>query len=156
MEDRQLNAYVLTAPKPKLEKADAAERTKWQEGPASDGKNAKNANPAPARLVTCQNVSMAEFADMLPGIAPGYLRTEVVDKTGLEGGWDFTFSFSPAGALNQVTGGRGGDSSEASEPNGAISLFGAMTRQLGLKLELLKRAAPVLVIDHIERTPTGN
>jgi uncharacterized protein (TIGR03435 family) len=31
-----------------------------------------------------------------------------------------------------------------------------MTKQLGLKLELQQRPAPVLVIDRIERTPTDN
>ena len=37
-----------------------------------------------------------------------------------------------------------------------MSLFDAMTRQLGLKLELHKRPMPVLVIDKIERQPTEN
>jgi uncharacterized protein (TIGR03435 family) len=31
-----------------------------------------------------------------------------------------------------------------------------MTKQLGLKLELQKRPAPVLVIEHIERKPIDN
>jgi uncharacterized protein (TIGR03435 family) len=163
LEDRPVNAYTLIAVKPKLKKADPASRTKWQEGAAPDSKDAKNANPSLGRLVTCQNVTMAQFADLLPGIAPGYLHTAVVDATGLEGGWDFTFSFSPMGLL-QGGGGRGGDGGgapsasapEASDPNGALSLFDAMTKQLGLKLELRKRPAPVLVIDSLERKPTDN
>jgi len=164
MEDRPVPTYTLVAAKPKLKKADPASRTKWQEGTITDTKD-KNANATLGRLVTCQNVTMAQFAEMLPGIAPGYLRTKVVDGTGLEGGWDFTFSFSPAG-LFENRGGRGGDEGgggggggavpEASLPSGALSLFDAVTKQLGLKLEMQKRPMPVLVIDHVEQKPTDN
>lgn len=164
MEDRQLNAYILQAAKPKLKKADPNARTRWQEGPAPENEGNKNANAALGRMVTAQNMTMAQFADLLPGIAPGYLRTTVADATGLEGGWDFTFSFSPAGILNlnRPQGGEGGAPAaggalpEASEPTGAISLFDAVVKQLGLKLETTKRPMPVLVIDQIERKPIDN
>jgi uncharacterized protein (TIGR03435 family) len=170
MEDRPLNAYTLVAAKPKLKKADPNERTKWQEGVDPGSKDSKNANASLGRLVTCQNLTMAQFADLLPGIAPGYIRTEVADATGLEGSWDFTFSFSPAGVV-QGAGGEvrrkeGGDGGapppaagatpEASEPSGGLSLFDALTKQLGLKLEMQKKPTPVLVIDSIERKPTDN
>jgi len=162
MEDRPVAAYTLVAAKPKLKQADPASRTKWQEGAVTDSKD-KNANASLGRLVTCQNVTMAQFAELLPGIAPGYLHTKVVDGTGLEGGWDFTFSFSPAG-LFQVNQGRSGEEGgtagspvpEASLPSGALSLFDAMTKQLGLKLEMQKRPTPVLVIDHVNQKPTDN
>jgi uncharacterized protein (TIGR03435 family) len=106
---------------------------------------------------------MAQFADLLPGIAPGYLRSEVVDATGLEGGWDFTFSFSPQGLLQRsrpsgedANAQAPGAAPQASDPSEAISLFDSITRQLGLKLEAQKRPMPVLVIDHIERQPVEN
>jgi uncharacterized protein (TIGR03435 family) len=44
----------------------------------------------------------------------------------------------------------------ASDPSNLLSLFDALTRQLGLKLETAKRPMPVLVIDHIDETPTGD
>ncbi len=47
-------------------------------------------------------------------------------------------------------------SGTASEPNGALSFFDAVNKQLGLKLEKEKRPVPVLVIDHIEEKPTEN
>jgi uncharacterized protein (TIGR03435 family) len=153
MEERPVNTYVLTAAKPKLKKADPASRTRWQDGPQPNS-DRKNSNTALGRLVTCQNVSMAQFADMLPGIAPGYIHTTVVDSTGLEGGWDFTFSFSPQGALQLAK--PKGDDDLASDPNGAVSLFDAIAKQLGLKLETQKRPTPVLVIDKIDRKPTEN
>jgi uncharacterized protein (TIGR03435 family) len=162
-EERPVNAYSLVAVKPKLKKADPTARTRWIEGIGSDSKDTKNANATLGRLVTCQNVSMAQFAEMLPGIAPGYLHTDVIDNTGLQGGYDFTFSFSPLGAL-QIAGGKGADSAppssdsmpEAADSNGALSLFDAMTRELGLKLEQHKRPTKVLVIDQIEQKPTDN
>jgi uncharacterized protein (TIGR03435 family) len=159
MEDRPVAAYTLVAAKPKLKQADPNSRTKWQEGATTDSKD-KNVNSSLGRLVTCQNVTMAQFAELLPGIAPGYLHTQVLDATGLEGGWDFTFSFSPAG-LFQLNQGRGGEEGgapvpEAALPSGALSLFDALTKQLGLKLETQKRPTPVLVIDHINQKPTDN
>ena len=118
-EDRPIAAYTLVAAKPKLKKADPNTRTKWQEGAVTDSKD-KNANSSLGRLVTCQNVTMAQFAELLPGIAPGYLHTEVVDATGLEGGWDFTFSFSPAG-LFQLNRGRGGEEVRRVRPGGVAA-----------------------------------
>jgi uncharacterized protein (TIGR03435 family) len=153
-ETRPVNAYDLVSVKPKLKQADPAARTKWSEGPQPDSKG-KNANTALGRLVNCQNVTMAQFAALLPGIAPGYLHTDVLDKTGLEGGYDFTFSFSPIGAIN-LSKRAGTADSEAADPSGVISLFDAMVKQLGLKLEQQKRPTPVLVIDHIERKAIEN
>jgi uncharacterized protein (TIGR03435 family) len=158
-EDRPMDAYTLVPNKPRLKKADPTSRTRWHEGLAPDSKGDKNANAALGRLVTCQNVTMAQLAEMLPNIAPGYLRTNVVDATGLEGGYDFTFSFSPAG-VNQVSRPATAEGSEASasasDASGGISLFDAMNRQLGLKLDTVKRPVQVLVIDKVERKPLEN
>lgn len=154
-EEKPMNAYTLVANKPRLKKADPGSRTRWKEGPATDSKVDKNANAALGRMVTCQNVTMAQFAEMLPNIAPGYLQTNVVDATGLEGGYDFTFSFSPLGVL-QLARQATGEGSEASEPSGGVTLFDALNKQLGLKLETVKRPVQVLVIDKLERKPTEN
>ena len=43
-----------------------------------------------------------------------------------------------------------------SDPNGAISVFEALERQLGLKLESRKVIAPVLVVDSVDARPTAN
>ena len=163
-EQKPMDAYTLVANKPKLKKSDPAARTRWQEGPAADSSAGKNENSALGRMVTCQNVTMAQFAEMLPNIAPGYLRTNVVDNTGLEGGYDFTFSFSPVGALQAAQRAQppserapGADNTtEASDPKEALSLFDALNKQLGLKLETVKRPVQVLVIDKVERKPTEN
>jgi uncharacterized protein (TIGR03435 family) len=165
-EERSANAYTLTAMKPKMKKADPNSRTRWKEGPASEGKDPRDKTPALSRLVTVQNMTMAQFADRLKIIAPGYIQSDVLDMTGLEGGWDFTLNFSPVG-LTRSAGtpapGRGGEGlgaintpDGASDPNGAISLFDAIDKQLGLKLQQQKRPIQVLVIDHIEQKPLDN
>jgi uncharacterized protein (TIGR03435 family) len=48
------------------------------------------------------------------------------------------------------------DALAASEPNGAISIFEALEKQLGLKLKTRKVMVPVIVIDHVNETPTEN
>jgi uncharacterized protein (TIGR03435 family) len=163
-EDRPTPTWVLTAVKPKLQPADPKGRTKWTEGPAADGKDPRKSNPVLGRLVTCHNMSMAQFAALLSDIAPGYVRTGVIDATGLEGNWDFTFNFSGAGQLQKGGGRLEGDGPPggpggvdvASDPSGGLSLSDALAKQLGLKLETQKRPKPVLVIDHIEPKPTDN
>jgi uncharacterized protein (TIGR03435 family) len=160
-EDRPASSYTLVSVKPKMKKADPATRAHIQNGPSPDGKDTRPANPALTRSVTCQNVTMAQFAAQLQPLAPGYLQSPVLDSTGLEGGWDFTLNFSPAGMAQGGGGRRGGDGAatgvaEAPEPGGGLSLFDAIEKQLGLKLEAQKRSVSVLVIDRIERKPTDN
>ena len=157
MEDRLVPAYTLTAVKPKLQKADPANRTGCKEGPGADGKDPRLANPILSRLFTCQNMTIGQFAELIPARMNGYVRTPVLDSTGIEGAYDFTLSFSAVGLL-QSGGGRGGDASApgASDPNGALSFPDAVNKQLGLKLEPQKRMIPVLIIDHVEEMPTEN
>jgi uncharacterized protein (TIGR03435 family) len=76
----------------------------------------------------------------------------MVDKTGLEGKYDFRLEYagthSPGGALSQ----RGADGQIGSAPD----LFDAVQRQLGLKIEASKAPIDILVVDHVDRMPTGN
>jgi uncharacterized protein (TIGR03435 family) len=162
-EERPSTAFVLTAIKPKMKKADPANRTGFHEGPGPDGKDPRTANPAIGRLVTCENMTVKQLAQNLPMMAGGYIQgATVYDETGIEGAFDFTLSFSGAGMVGGGgRGGRGGDgppgaTPQASDPNGAISLYEAIEKQLGLKLERTKRPAQVLVIDHIEPKPIEN
>jgi uncharacterized protein (TIGR03435 family) len=100
-------------------------------------------------------MTMAQLADQLPQQANGYVRSTVLDKTGLTGTYDFTLSFSGMGILQDSLKGPS-QPGVAADPNGALSLPEAISKQLGLKLELEKRPAPVLVIDHVEQKPTEN
>ncbi len=98
---------------------------------------------------------MAQFAAQLQALAPDDFANPVEDATGIEGSCDFTLSFTPSWMLGNPAP-QGGVSTEASVPNGGISLAEAVSKQLGLKLEIRKRILPVLVIDHIEEKPTEN
>lgn len=165
-EDRPADTYILVAAKPKLKKADPANRTSCPEGPGPDGKDPRIANPSLNRLTTCLNMTMAQFADLLPSFAPGYFQTirTVVDATGLEGAFDFTLSYSANGFQNGGgRGGRGGDAGpagagapEAADPGQGITVLDALEKQLGLKLETQKRPSQFLVVDHVEQKPTDD
>jgi len=155
-EERTVPAYTLTAEKPKLHEANPSNRTGCKEGPGADGKDPRVTNPALSRLVTCTNITMPGFAGQLPQIANrltllnGPIRSTVQDATGIRGSWDFTLSFSPDSGPAASTG------DAAPTPDGKISLAEALTQQLGLKLQMTKRPASVLVIDHAESAPTEN
>lgn len=153
MEDRQVQAYVLSAAKPKLLKANPNNRTECKEGPGADGKDPRIANPQLNRLFTCYNMTMAQFAEILPNRMPGYVQTQVRDETGLTDAYDFTLSFSGVNILRNLTN-RNPNSPE--EPSAALSLQEAIGKQMGLKLELQKRTAQVLVVDHLEEKPVDN
>jgi uncharacterized protein (TIGR03435 family) len=161
VEERIVPAYTLTAVKPRLQKADPANRTGCKEGLGADAKDPRLTKPALSRLVTCRNITMAEFASQLPKIANalnplnGPIRSSVIDSTGLRGNWDFTFNFSPELGFSPV-GAVPPAGAEPSDPNGSVSLPEALARQSGLKLGLVKRRAQVVVIDHIERNPADN
>jgi uncharacterized protein (TIGR03435 family) len=157
-EERPVSGYVLTAVKPKLQKADPSNRTGCHEGPGPDGKDPRIAMPVLSRLLTCRNMTIAQFAEQLPNLANGYVHTPVLDLTELTEHYDFTLSFSAIGVLqNGLPGQRpAAGGADASDPSGGISLPDAMNKQLGLKMELRKRPTQVLVIDHVEEKPTDN
>ena len=60
----------------------------------------------------------------------------VADLTGLNGTSDFKLQWTGRGKI---------------ETEGGLTIFDAVTKQLGLKLEQRKIMLPGLVIDHIER-----
>lgn len=157
-EQRPGSGYALVSAKPKMQKADPTARTKCTEGPGADGKDPRLSNPLLSRLVTCQNITMQEFVEQLPRLSRGYIRSEVMDATEINGSYDFTLSFSgipgvsPAQAALAAAAGQQG----AADPGGGITLFDALEKQLGLKLEKRNVPVPVIVLDHIEEKPTEN
>ena len=138
-----------------MKKADPASRTSCKNPIAAPG------TPPNSRGMICQNTTMAQFAERLQNLAPE-LNWPVLDATGIEGGWDFTLTFTQSFPMFNGPG-RGGDAGPpganvptASDPTGGITIFDAMEKQLGLKLEKQKRLMPVIVIDHMEQKPTDN
>ena len=93
--------------------------------------------------VACHNMTSAVIAENLHNMAGGYLDHDVVDSTKLEGSFDFDLTWTARAALTAK--GRDG-----------ISVFDAVEKQLGLKLELKDVPMPGLVVDHVNRNPTSN
>jgi uncharacterized protein (TIGR03435 family) len=154
-EDREGTAYSLVAAKPKMKKADPASRIFCKNIAPPAG------SPPGSRAMTCQNITMAQFAERLQNMAPE-LSWPVSDATGIEGGFDFTLTFSMRpmmmGPVRPPGDGSGaaGALPSASDPTGGYTIFEALEKELGLKLEKQKRSMPVIVIDHIEQKPTEN
>jgi len=157
-ENRPVTAYNLVAVNPKMAKADPKSRTRCNEGPGADGKDPRTTNPVLDRLLTCQNINLAQLGVLLQSLAPGFIFSPVLDDTGLKDSYNFTLSFSSAGHFAPGAGGppASDDAQQAADPSGAISLFDAVKNELGVKLEKQKRSVPVLVIDHIVEQPTPN
>ncbi|HET9833690.1 MAG TPA: TIGR03435 family protein [Vicinamibacterales bacterium] len=154
-EERPVTAYSLVAVKPKLKKADPDSRIFCRRSQAPPG------SPPGSQTLTCQNATIAFFAERLQ--APG-LNWPVLDATGLEGGWDFALTYStiPAALLNAGRGAPPGADGQpaplpsASDPSGGYTIFEAIEKQLGLRLKAEKRNEKVIVVDHMETTPTEN
>jgi uncharacterized protein (TIGR03435 family) len=161
-EDRPLDAYTLIAAKPKLKMADPSTRTGCKVERLTAPRDL--ADGPPPFVATCQNITMAQFADQLQTIASSYFRYPVQNASGIDGAWDLRFTFNqlrPKQLGGGGGGGRGGapggpQPSVLSDPSGGVSLFDALEKQLGLKLEKRQRPEPVFVIDHIEEKPTEN
>jgi uncharacterized protein (TIGR03435 family) len=83
------------------------------------------------------NASMRAIAGALSSMVEG----PVVDKTGLNGTYNYTLQF--------------GRDWSANDPDGWPSIFTAVQEQMGLKLESVHEDVPNLVIDHITK-PTEN
>ena len=88
-------------------------------------------------------MTMAAFALQVRQMANAYLDHDVADQTKLAGSWDFDLSWTPRGAL------------AAAGPDG-ISIFDAVEKQMGLKLELQTAPTAVLVVEKVNQKPTPN
>jgi len=109
--------------------------------------------PAGDRSMECSYMSMAQLAQSLPLMVPGYVQMPVVDQTAIEGLYDFKLNFTPAGRMERSETG----AADSAAPVGmGLSFFDALQSQVGLKLEGKKVPMPVIVVDHIERTPPEN
>lgn len=107
-------------------------------GPGSDSGFLQNI------MVECRNMTAAEIADNLYRMAGGgYFDHDLIDETKLSGSFDFKLEWTAPVALVA----KGAD---------GISIFDAVDKQLGLKLELKDVPMPALVIESVNRKPTAN
>jgi uncharacterized protein (TIGR03435 family) len=138
---KPMPAFVLTAGKGKAKMKEAADPGKAD---CQDLPQKPDAGTVPYQAISCRNMTMAIFASVLRGYGGGtYLPDTVVEHTGLEGAWDFDLKWTPRNRLAQA----GSD---------GITLFDAIDKQLGLKLEAQKAPLPVLIVDSVNESPTPN
>jgi uncharacterized protein (TIGR03435 family) len=146
-EPKEIPVYQMVIAKngPKF-KAAKPDEDSGLKGP--DGK------PMPGILHTGQGQFTAQDAPMsaLATTLSDYSPRQVVDRTGLEGGYDFTLQFAPEPGYGPEYRHR----TESPVPDAVgPSVFTAVQEQLGLKLEPAKTLENGLVIDSVER-PAAN
>ncbi|MBV8844925.1 MAG: TIGR03435 family protein [Bryobacterales bacterium] len=140
MDTKPMPVFVLSVGKgkPKLKEWD---------GSSPSGCRGEPQTPAPGAVpyivVACHNQTMEQLAQGLRDMAGGYVTNPVVDQTGLKGAWDFEIKWTGRGQLALA----GAD---------GISIFDAVDKQLGLKLEPQRIATPVIVVDSVNQRPTDN
>ena len=138
-ETRELPMYALVVARSGL-------KVRLTEAPGIMGQNPFSM-PGRGRLI-----GTGVSAEMLAKVLSNQLGRSVQDQTGLRGIFDFKLEWAP----DPQTGGAEGAPPEPVDLRTGRSLFSAIQEQLGLKLEARKGTVEVLVIDHIERTPTEN
>lgn len=134
-EEKELPVYALLVGKngPKFRRSDGD--GDFSMGPASGG-------------IGFQKISMTDFASQFLSRLPPIGRP-VLDKTGLEGRYDFTLALASAQ-------GAGADGIKRSAFEEGFSLFAYALDQIGLRLEAQRALVEMLVVDHVEKTPTEN
>ena len=143
-DQKAMSSYVLRVSKRGL---------KIQESGAPGAKNCDGAGGGPIDITfKCTNMTMADLATQVRQNARAYVDQPVIDKTGLTGAYDFTLSWTGKNQLRKP--GEG----EPDKPTGTsnTSVFDALDKQLGLKLELQKEPVSVIVIDAANEKPIEN
>jgi uncharacterized protein (TIGR03435 family) len=160
-ETKEMPIYALTVAKngPKLQAS--------QDDPCFDpigGQEPPIADLASGRIRPCggfsnapgqmlgSRVTMAKFASSLSAKAG---RT-VVDRTGLTGTYELALKWARDDSATPPTPDVPDAPASATFDGQGPSIFTALQEQLGLRLEAEKGPVEILVIDHVEKTPTPN
>ena len=143
-ESRPVPRYILTIGKgSKLKSASGAGNSGCQAAQQPTGPAPTDPAATPNIKVTCHNLTASAIADNLHQMAGGYLDHDVIDSTKLEGSYDFDLEWTGRGAL-------------AAKGADGISIFDAVDKQLGLKLEVQNIPVPALAIVSVNRKPSPN
>jgi uncharacterized protein (TIGR03435 family) len=130
-EQQPVQAYVLTAGKhPKIEPSAGKERS-----------DCKRTVPDKMIVYECKNTTMAQFAEQIHQFAGGYLGDHpMVDATEMTGSYDFSLTWTPVRGLSAGMNKSGEPAAGVASDPGGVTVFEAIDRQLGLKVELQKKA----------------
>jgi uncharacterized protein (TIGR03435 family) len=139
---RELSAYVLTVGK------NGQKLTPTQLKGSLPGMGMR---PAPTGLtMVMANAKMTDFTSFLQMIV---LDRPVVDRTGIEGRFDYGVTFTPDDS--QFNGHPPKLPPQTETADSSPNLFTAIQEQLGLKLDAEKTPVDVIAIDHVEK-PSAN
>ena len=138
------------------------------------GKMSYRVNPATQSMqLDFSMTTMTGLADMMTQLMTqlggGTTARQVVDMTGIQGNYDASIEISlaeiialarAAGADIPIAapggaGGPGNGPAVASDPGAGSSVTDAV-QSMGLKLESRKAVVDQFIVDHVEKTPTGN
>lgn len=138
-DSKELPGFVRSAGsgKPKMKPAanpDASPNCQGQPQTSSS-------DTVPLQVVECRSMSMDDIARISANIVNN--SGSALNKTGLDGKWDFTIKWTPPALLARA----------GSE---GISIYDAIEKQLGLKLEMGRIPQPVVLVDSVNETPTPN
>ena len=87
----------------------------------------------------------------------GSLQPRIADKTGLTGKYTFILEYDcpPCAPLSAASAAR--DGAVANEPGGFPDIFGALQKQLGLRLDKSADVPmDVVVVESLDKLPTAN
>ena len=150
-EKREMSGLALIVGKngPKLKESAAGSG-----GAAGDAHFGIGATAEGVERMDATNVTMAKLANTLTGL----LGRPVIDRTGLDGQYDFVLEFSRAETAGPgASGGFNEPPRMPAPPPGtdpAQSIYTSI-QQLGLKLDGQKFPVDAIVIDHAEKTPAN-
>jgi uncharacterized protein (TIGR03435 family) len=137
-EKRQINVYAITLPA----------GTKHKLTPSASQGNLPNMIYRRPGLLPAQNATMLDLAQSMQ---TAVLDRPVVDRTGIQGRYDFTLDWMP----DETQFLSFGPQQQPTPDNGKPSIFQAYQEQLGLKLESAQAPADVMVVDKVEK-PSDN
>jgi len=144
-EQKEFAVYTLTAGKggPKLKESPA------MADPDAGGTFAISMGGAGVGRMEVRHADMAALANTLPR----FVGRPVVNRTNLEGRYDFDLEFSP----EDLRGMPGPPNQPGAVPTAelGVSIFTSLQR-VGLKLESQKQMLDAIVVDKVEKVPSEN
>jgi uncharacterized protein (TIGR03435 family) len=159
VKEEQLRAMLQTLLSDRFKLAVHRETKEMQVFELTVGKSgvkAKKSDPSTAEAPSLRGNKMVLEARNVPldrfcALLSQPMQRPVIDKTGLDGGYDFSLDLSKYVDVEHI------DAKDpGSRPDPVTIIANAVKNELGLNLESKKASAELLIVDHAEKAPTGN
>ncbi|MEO8368141.1 MAG: TIGR03435 family protein [Candidatus Solibacter sp.] len=170
-EKRETQAYALVVAKGGLKLKESTpplpiappknDTAKPKPGPVTDAEGFTYFAPREGMAVGRANgltrwVGKNVLMEHLAGLSNSLTGQPVIDSTGLKGKYDFIWTFSSDSVGERAPAAPPDDDSVAPAGEAGLTIFAALQKQLGLRLEPQKITIDAFVIDHAEKTPVEN